>query len=186
MTISSRKYVLNKITYKNFIKPVVVDRICARYWRASRSCGWHLGRTNRQNVRRMENIDSSRLNGALGNPATCRQQANIYYLETRHNYCNVGKTIHTLGALINVCVCVLHEEEDVSTSLTTWEEAMGDVINTDNLILEDLKIALILNKFLKSWGTFIAMNNSIKSLPNLLTKILNTDIRRQKLWPWLL
>ena len=128
----------------------------------------------------MENIDGSRLNGALGNPATCRQQANIYYPETRHDYCNVGKTIHTLGALINVCVCVLHEEEDVSTSLTTWEESMDDVINTDNLMLEDLKIALILNKFIKSWGTFTAMNNNIKSLPNLLTKILNMDILTTK------
>ena len=47
--------------------------------------------------------------------------------------------LHTLGALFNMCV--LQEEEDVSTFLATWEEAMDDVITADNLIPEDIKIS---------------------------------------------
>ena len=78
---------------------------------------------------------------------TCKQTLS----ETHHSCCNVGKTerlykphdgmikLHTLGALFNMCV--LQEEEDVSTFLATWEEAMDDVITADNLIPEDIKIS---------------------------------------------
>ena len=57
---------------------------------------------------------------------------------------------------------------------------MDDAITIGNLIPEDIKIGLILNKLPESWGTFTTMNNNIKSLPELLTKICHEDIRRQK------
>ena len=77
-------------------------------------------------------------------------------------------------------MCVLQEEEDVSTFLATWDEAMDDAIIDGNLILEDIKIGLILKKLPESWETFTTMNNNIKSLPELLTKIRHEHIRRQK------
>ena len=86
--------------------------------------------------------------------------------------------LHALGALLNMCV--LQVQEDVSTFLTTWEEAMEDVISAGNLIQEDIKIGLILKKLLESWGTFTAMKSNIKSLPDLLTKIRHEDVQRQK------
>ena len=45
--------------------------------------------------------------------------------ETHHSYCNVSKIIHALGALFNMCV--MQEEEYVSTFLATWEEAMDNL-----------------------------------------------------------
>ena len=57
---------------------------------------------------------------------------------------------------------------------------MDDAITVGNLILEDIKIGLILDKLPESWGIFTTMNNNIKSLPELLTKICHEDIQRQK------
>ena len=104
MTMSSKKYILNKLTEKNFKKLEILDRICGRYWRPSQSCGWNLERTNRPNVKRIENMESSRLNGMLGNLTTCRWQASMYYPETHHCFCNVSKIIHALGASFKMCM----------------------------------------------------------------------------------
>ena len=57
---------------------------------------------------------------------------------------------------------------------------MDDAITVGNLIPEDIRIGLILNKLPESWGTLTTMNSNIKSLPELLTKIRHEDIRRQK------
>ena len=97
--------------------------------------------------------------------------------------------LNTLGALFNMCV--LLEEEDVCTFQATWEEAMDDAITVGNLIPEDIKIGLILNKLPESWETFTTMNNNIKSLPKYLQRFFMKafgDKRKRQInqWPWLL
>ena len=86
--------------------------------------------------------------------------------------------LHTLATLFNMCV--LQEEEDVPTFLSTWEAAMDDATTAGNCISEDIKIGLVLSKLPESWGTFITMHSSTATLSELLTKIRHEDIRRQK------
>ena len=86
--------------------------------------------------------------------------------------------LHTLATLFNMCV--LQEEEDVPTFLSTWEAAMDDATTVGNCISEDIKIGLVLSKLPNSWGTFITKHSSTTTLSELLTKILHEDIRQQK------
>ena len=46
--------------------------------------------------------------------------------------------LHTLATMFNMCV--LQEEEDVPTFLSTWEAAMDDATTVGNCISEDIKI----------------------------------------------
>ena len=54
---------------------------------------------------------------------------------------------------------------------------MDDIIAIKNIILQDIKIGLILNKLLE---LFTTMDNNTKSLLKLLTKIHHEDILMTK------
>ena len=82
--------------------------------------------------------------------------------------------LYTLATLFNMCV--LQEEEDVPTFLSTWEATMDDATTADNCISEDIKIGSVLSKLPESWGTFITMHSSTATLSKLLTKIHHEDI----------
>ena len=198
MTTSSMKYVLDKLTEKNFKNwkskiELVLDiegllEVVDDTWEEPTNNPLEEWKTwkARDKMARLEillHVDDKQADIIPRLTTTATMWAKLKELYEPHD----GMTkLHTLGALLIMCVCVLWKEGDVSTFQATWEEAMDDAIAVGNLISKDIKIGLILKEIPESWKTFTTMNN-IKSLPESLIKILQEVIQRQiNQWPWLL
>ena len=178
MASSSRKYTLDKLTEKNYktwktrmellldVEELLDITTGASPEPAKReSDEWHEWRKldKRARLEIMLNVDEKQSEIIRKLTSAAAMWAKLKELYEPQD----GTTkLHTLATLFNMCV--LQEEEDVPTFLSTWEAAMDDATTAGNCISEDINIGLELSKLPESWGTFITMRRSIPTLSKLL------------------